>query len=91
MSKLLLQPKPFFNRFTSDCLEEIDAFNEMINDPRWNYAISFRSQCQLMIEYLHNSEINVSLSKLGLLFGSRHCVQKQFYKIEKGDLTKRSL
>ena len=88
MSRLLLPPKPLVNCFTSDYQEENDAFNEMINDPRWNDATSFRSQCQLMIEYLHNSEINVSLSKLGLLFGSRHCVQKQFYKIEKGDLIK---
>lgn len=60
----------------------MDSYSQMLKDPRWINAQSFREQCKLLIEYLHDPPNCVSFSQLGLMFGSRHCVQKQYYKIQ---------
>lgn len=60
----------------------------MLQDPLWINAKTFREQCSILISYLHNEQINESISKLGKLFGSRHCVQKQYYKIQNAELLK---
>ena len=80
--------KTFIQVFESNDAHEIEFFNKMLADPRWINASYFRYQCQIVIEYMHNENDNVSFSKLGLLFGNCHCVQKQYYKIEKADLIK---
>lgn len=86
MTCTLIPPKSFKQNFDSDDEQEVKAFNEMLADPRWINARTFRNQSQILIEYMHNENVNVSFSKLGLLFGNRHCVQKQYYKIAKAEL-----
>ena len=66
----------------------IITYNSMLQDERWINASSFRGQCEILIEYLYNPPICLSMSQLGNLFGSRHCVQKQYYKIQKKDTLK---
>ena len=43
----LIPPKPIIEPFISEIQDEIDAFNEMINDPRWIEAGCFREQCRI--------------------------------------------
>lgn len=61
----LVPPKSFIRKFESDDAQEVDDFNEMLADPRWINACSFRNQCQILIEYMHNENVDVSFSKLG--------------------------
>ena len=77
--------------FESPDQRAMDSYSQMLKDPRWINAQSFREQCKLLIEYLHDPPNCVSFSQLGLMFGSRHCVQKQYYKIQQqGTLLPRS-
>ena len=88
MNSKLIGPKLIVNPLKSDDPRAMEAYHQMLSDPRWINATSFRSQCEVLIEYLHDPPICMSFSQLGYMFGSRHCVQKQYYKIQKQDLLK---
>ena len=83
MSQKCVPRRDFVTEFQSDDVQEKVAFNAMISDPRWEEAQTFREQCKLMKEFLYNGRVNVSLARLGALFNSLHCVERQFAKIER--------
>ena len=78
---MLIPPKLILKKFESDDPEAIKAFGMMFQDSLWINAKTYGEQCSILISYLHNEQIKESISKLGKLFESPHCVQKQYYKI----------
>ena len=85
MSLKYIPRREFTTEFQTDDVQERIAFNAMISDTRWAEAQTFREQCKLIKEYLYNGHVNVSLARLSALFGSLHCVEKQFTKIKRDE------
>ena len=88
MTCKLTPPKQLIKVFESCVTDEVEAFKQMLDDPNWINAPTFRDQCKVLINYIHNESIGVHFAKLGQLFGNKHCVQKQYYKIIKEDSIK---
>ena len=84
----LIGPKEIINPLVSSEKHIMDAYNSMLQDERWINSSCFRGQYEILIEYLYNPPISLSMLQLENLFGSRHCVQKQYYKIQKKDTLK---
>lgn len=85
MSQKQVPCRPIVQELQALTVEERIAYENMIESEEWQQCTSFREQCRVIKQYLYNGRVMASLGRLGAMFGGKHCVEKQFRKIDRDD------